>query len=242
MRRGLETPDERRARERRVRPRPVVLPGSGSPPPEIPPRQRRPGRRGSCSTERQQPWRGVTEVARGDVQRLKMSRSLQVVVAVVLALAVGVALAAYLFNRSRNDEDWKTLKDEASGITVSYPREWAVQTFGPYCRRVGPGLVVSNVGAHTFRNAESSNGCTSQWDLGGLPDDFVLVDVSLSSPVPSSGWASSRILSCRLNLTGLSGLDRTTHMSASCAAVSSTACASGPGASPRSIVSMRSRV
>jgi hypothetical protein len=107
-----------------------------------------------------------------------MSRSLREVVAAVLALAVGLALGVYLFNRSSGD-DWKTLKDDTSGVTLSHPREWAVQTFGPYCRRVGPGLLVSNVGAHTFRNTEIPNGCTNEWNLGGLPKTFVLVDVSL---------------------------------------------------------------
>lgn len=117
-------------------------------------------------------------MARGGVERSRWDRPLQVAVAVVVALAVVLAFAVYLFTRG-SDEGWKTLKDDASGITLSHPQEWSVQKFGPYCRRIGPGLLVSNVAAHTFRNTEIPNGCTNEWNLGGLPDTFVLVDVSL---------------------------------------------------------------
>lgn len=110
---------------------------------------------------------------------MRMGRSLRVVGGSVFALAVVLAFAVYLFVRSSGGE-WKTVKDDASGITLSHPHEWAVQRFDRYCRRNGPGLLVSNVGGHTFRNAEFPNGCAGGlWKLGGLPDTFALVDVGL---------------------------------------------------------------
>jgi hypothetical protein len=116
-----------------------------------------------------------------------MSRSFRVVVPAVLAVAVGLTLAVYLFKRS--GDDWTTLRDTASGITLSHPDGWAVQRFGHYCLRNGPGILVSNVEAHTFRHKTIPDGCTGGlWNLGGLPDTFVLVDVGVfASPFQRRG-------------------------------------------------------
>jgi hypothetical protein len=118
---------------------------------------------------------------------VKTSRSLRTVLAAVLALAVGLTLSLYLFKR--RGDDWSTLRDNASGITLSHPHEWAVQRFGRYCRRNGPGILVSNLGAHTFRHTTIPGGCAGGlWKLGGLPNTFVLVDVGLfASPFPRHG-------------------------------------------------------
>ena len=78
------------------------------------------------------------------------------------------------------------MKDEASGIAVSHPRDWSVQTFGLYCRRVGPGLLISNLRRYRFRNVEIPRGCTNAWQLARLPERFVLVDVSLFHPPPGA--------------------------------------------------------
>jgi hypothetical protein len=73
----------------------------------------------------------------------------------------------------------------ASGITLAYPPEWDVQKFGRYCRRIGPGVLISNVQGHRLRNVPILNGCTDQWDFAGLPSRYVVVDVSLFSRPPS---------------------------------------------------------
>ena len=76
------------------------------------------------------------------------------------------------------------MRDGASGITLIRPPSWRAQTFGRYCRRVGPGVLVSNIAEHTFRNVHVVDGCTNQWDLSGLPPHHVVVDISLFSRPP----------------------------------------------------------
>jgi hypothetical protein len=105
-------------------------------------------------------------------------------VAAVVAIAAALALALYLFNGG-DGEGWQRVNDDASGIRLSYPREWEVQQVGRYCRRNGPGLLISNVRRYTLQNVEIPNGCTNQWEVSGLPNAYVLVDVSLfASPFP----------------------------------------------------------
>ena len=42
---------------------------------------------------------------------------------------------------------------------------------------------MANAGASRFRVPDNPNGCTTEWDLSGLPEDHVLVDASrLSFP------------------------------------------------------------
>lgn len=100
-------------------------------------------------------------------------------------VVIAAALALALYIRSGDaDERWPTLDDDASGVTVTHPANWGVQRVGRYCRRIGPGVLVSNVRRHRFRNVEILNGCTNQWDFTGLPPRYVVVDVSLFSAPP----------------------------------------------------------
>ena len=124
-------------------------------------------------------------MARGGVSTVKVRRRfLRLLVAAVVAVAAVLALALYLSGGS-GEENWQTLNHDASGITVTYPRDWHVQEVGRYCRRVGPGLLISNVRGRRFQNVEIPNGCTNAWALAGLPKTYVLVDVSLfASPLP----------------------------------------------------------
>lgn len=129
----------------------------------------------------------MTCVTRGGVPLTKLGCSARRFAAAGVAIAAALALVVYLSTAGGSDES-QTLSDDASGITVSYPREWDVQQFAHYCRRNGPGLLVSSVREHRFQNSQIPNGCTNQWDLRGLPSDFVLVDVSLfASPFPRPG-------------------------------------------------------
>jgi len=68
-------------------------------------------------------------------------------------------------------------RETVASIQFQRPSTWVAQHFGTYCRRVGPGVVVSNVRRH-FRHPVISNGCTNNWILAGLPRDYVLIDVS----------------------------------------------------------------
>lgn len=124
----------------------------------------------------------------GSRQPSKTRRSVLLVLLGALVVSTSAALAAYVGGRDGGVDGWNTVADEPSGITVGYPRDWRIQTFGPYCGRIGPGLLVTNVARHRFRNVEIVDGCTNQWNLAGLPADYVLVDVSLiSSPFGSGG-------------------------------------------------------
>ena len=62
---------------------------------------------------------------------------------------------------------------------MAHPPAWHVQTLGHSCRRIGPGVLISNVPRHTFRTVAIHNGCSNQWDFTGLPPRYVVVDASL---------------------------------------------------------------
>lgn len=120
------------------------------------------------------------------------ARSTRFLAVAVVVIATALGLAVYLFRSGDVDDRWQTVKDRASGITVAYPSEWKVQTFGRYCRRVGPGVLVANAAGHTFRNVEILNGCTNQWDFTGLSPQYVVIDASLfSAPLGRGGPATT---------------------------------------------------
>lgn len=122
-----------------------------------------------------------------------MDRHLRLLVAAVAAGAAALVLAFYVFSGGNGDRDWRTLNDDASGITVSYPREWKVQHVGRYCHRIGPGLLISNVRGHSFENVEMPNGCATDWKFSGLPNAYVLVDVSLVRGPPGGRTTETAI-------------------------------------------------
>jgi hypothetical protein len=95
---------------------------------------------------------------------------------VVVAFALA-GIAAHVLRDGRST----SFRDGASGIALDRPDGWQIHPFGQYCMRVGPGLLVSNIAGHGFRNVEIPNGCTNGWNLSEVPQTFVLLDVSLFS-------------------------------------------------------------
>jgi hypothetical protein len=122
-----------------------------------------------------------------------MDRHRRVLVAAVAAGAAALVLGSQLVSGGNGDGDWRALNDDASGITVSYPREWKVQPVGRYCFRIGPGLLISNVRGHRFENFEMPNGCATDWEFTGLPNAYVLVDVSLVRGPPGGRTTETAI-------------------------------------------------
>jgi hypothetical protein len=113
--------------------------------------------------------------------------------AATASLIVGLAAAGIAAHVLR-DGGSKTFQHGASGIALDRPDGWAIQTFGRYCMRVGPGLLVSNVARHRFRNIETPTSCTNGWDLSGLPKGFVLLDASfMAYPLRVSDTAETRM-------------------------------------------------
>jgi hypothetical protein len=105
---------------------------------------------------------------------------------VTTALVAGLASAGIAAHVLR-EEGSNSFRHSASGIALDRPEGWEIQTVGRYCERVGPGLLVSNMAGHRFRNIETPTSCTNGWDLSELPRSFVLVDASfLGYPFPLS--------------------------------------------------------
>jgi hypothetical protein len=109
-------------------------------------------------------------------------RRLAAAALVGLTAALGLALA--LGRADDAGQPWRTVHD---GIALTHPAGWSVQRFGRHCRRVGPGVLVTNLGDRTFRRRQLVDGCTSEWDLAGIPSHYVLVDIWLFARPPRRG-------------------------------------------------------
>lgn len=113
--------------------------------------------------------------------------------AATASLVVGLA-AAGVVAHVLSDESSKPIRHSASGIALDRPDGWQIQSFGGTACGLVPGLLVSNVAGHGFRNVETPSHCTNQSDLSGLPRSFVLLDASfLAHPFPPSGEASTPV-------------------------------------------------
>ncbi len=100
-----------------------------------------------------------------------------------LALGALVAVVALLVVAAWRDGEARDLHDAASGVALRYPKGWHVQRYGHYCMRSGPGVVVSNV-LQRVRRETIPDGCSTAFDLSGLPDRFALVEIGLfASPL-----------------------------------------------------------
>jgi hypothetical protein len=93
------------------------------------------------------------------------------------SLVVGLAVVGIAANMLRDGASG-TIRENANGIVLRLPDGWQLQLFGSYCMRVGPGLLVSNVVGHRFRNIGTPIDCTNGWHLSELPGSFVLLDAS----------------------------------------------------------------
>lgn len=96
----------------------------------------------------------------------------------VIGAGAALAIGALLAIAAWRDDDAREIRDGASGIELRYPAGWRVQRLGPYCMRGNPGVLVSNV-EQRFRHETISDGCTTAFDLSGLPERFVLVEIRL---------------------------------------------------------------
>lgn len=105
------------------------------------------------------------------------------------ATAAGLIALALLGGCSGNAS---TSREEACGIEFDLPDGWNVQAFGRYCRRVGPGVLISNVDRE-FSHPEMLRGCTSAWKLAAMPADLVLADVSAFSGGPPGRPAAAEL-------------------------------------------------
>jgi hypothetical protein len=163
-------------------------------------------------------------------------------VAAVVAIAAALALALYLFNGG-DGEGWQRVNDDASGIRLSYPREWEVQQVGRYCRRNGPGLLISNVRRYTLQSVEIPNGCTNQWEVSGLPNAYVLVDVSLfASPFPRTRDQPETTMPLNSTASSVHRSDTTMPSNKSHGTATNTACAPGLVREHRARIRTRWRV
>ncbi len=74
---------------------------------------------------------------------------------------------------------WRLYEQSDLGWSLRYPASWRTQEYNDLCghgedeRTIG--VLVSNV-RHLFRHPEIPNGCTSAWDMRGLPSDLVVVE------------------------------------------------------------------
>lgn len=84
---------------------------------------------------------------------------------------------------------WRTHRVQALEMHIDVPDTWFVQSFEVSCRIVRTGMIVSNMD-HAFRVPDIFPNCTSRWDMRGLPDDLVVIDVSHFEGGPSPSPAS----------------------------------------------------
>ena len=87
---------------------------------------------------------------------------------------------------------------DRSGLVLRYPTGWHRQPYWAECGAwFGPGLWVSSV-AFRFRLVPVLHGCTTRWDLRGLPAGAVALDleptVALGLSLPATGPVGSGVL------------------------------------------------
>ncbi len=93
----------------------------------------------------------------------------------ILLLLVGCAGSA---PPKEGSERWKSIVVE--GLELRTPPTWSDRRLGVHCVRSGPGVLVSNLDARSFRREAppARGGCTTRWKVHGVPREFVLVDLS----------------------------------------------------------------
>jgi hypothetical protein len=79
---------------------------------------------------------------------------------------------------AHNVKHWPTIN--VAGLELRIPPSWSHRHLGVHCVRAGPGVLVSNLDAGAFKRAAPlrHGGCTTRWDVQGVPSTFVLVDLS----------------------------------------------------------------
>jgi hypothetical protein len=83
---------------------------------------------------------------------------------------------------SRGSE-WVEASDPVLGWHFEHPASWSLQRFAGQCRIGASGSVVTNLD-RPLRFESLPDGCTTAWDLSGVPADFVGVQISLFSGGP----------------------------------------------------------
>lgn len=80
---------------------------------------------------------------------------------------------------------WKTVTDPALGWRFAVPARWSLQHFSERCRVAASGSVVTNLD-EPLRFEARRTGCTTAWDLAGVPAGFVAVQISHFTGGPAS--------------------------------------------------------
>ena len=73
--------------------------------------------------------------------------------------------------------EWVTSAVGGMGWEVRHPSSWRFQNFTDSCRISRQGALFSNV-EHDFATPDLEGNCTTAWDMRGLPDDLVVIEVS----------------------------------------------------------------
>src|ERR1700724_2135283 len=106
-------------------------------------------------------------------------------IALLVALAgLGIGVPTLLLggggppsSGSLNVSSWAAYRQPNDNWWVRYPTQWHLQ---PYEYTCGPGYgsrgaLLSNVD-HEFKRAQVPRGCTTEWEMRGLPSGLVVVD------------------------------------------------------------------
>lgn len=119
-------------------------------------------------------------------RRRRTRRVAAVAVVVALGAAAGVVGAggggddqrvAVIPGPREGADGWLAATSSALGWRFEHPGGWTVQQFSGRCRVGFSGTVVTNLDRQ-LRFQEPPNGCTTSWELAGVPDSFVAVEMS----------------------------------------------------------------
>lgn len=131
--------------------------------------------------------------------RRRRSRRLAAVTAAAVVALSGVAVVVRDGGRDQRvavvpgpDEPaprWRAGTSSALGWRFEHPADWRVQEFSGQCRVGFSGTVVTNLDRRLAFQAPP-NGCTTSWDLAGVPDGFVAVEMSVMATRPVFGRVS----------------------------------------------------
>lgn len=133
--------------------------------------------------------------------RRRRSRRLTAAAAAVVVAVSGVAVVGRGGDGGRDQSvavvpgpdkpggGWRAGTSSALGWRFEHPVDWRVQEFSGQCRVGFSGTVVTNLDRPLAFQAPP-NGCTTSWDLAGVPDGFVAVEMSVMATRPVFGRVS----------------------------------------------------
>lgn len=124
-----------------------------------------------------------------------MSPVLRRAVAVLWVVALGGILIAHVWpdrelRPTLNTALWRSYRDADPPVSLLYPPTWFVQHLDVSCsgRASGAYVVVANV-SYRFEQASEPNGCTSELEMRGLPNDLAVVEISVVRAGPFGNHA-----------------------------------------------------